>query len=480
MAQPSETPLTDDNVLFSNIDGELRSTEVESYCVNCGENGTTRFLLTVIPHFKEVVLMAFDCPHCGYRNNEIQSAATLAPLGMRLTLSIGVGDKTDIGRQVVKSEHATVRFDELDFEIPGSTQKGKLTTIEGLIQNAIEGLSQDQPHRKEVDPVVYEKVQQVIETLRDYSDAKKPFTFIIDDPAGNSHVENPYVPNFDPKSKLTHYKRTREMIEAMGYTWSDEQDGDGAGDGNTQELTTDELPFHEQIHSFQGACSHCHEPCETKMHMLDIPYFKEVIVMAVSCEHCGYKSNEVKAGGAISPQGKRITLKVTDADDLSRDILKSETCGVSIPEIELELMPGTLGGRFTTIEGLLTQVLGELEQRSEFISGDSADDADKKTFQKFLDNLNKVLKLEICPFTIILDDPLSNSHLQNPYAPDDDPNMTIEMFDRTWEQNENYGLNDIDVGDDHGDRHEAADEDAIEEDDEEDEADAAAATTHDE
>lgn len=35
--------------------------------------GTTRLLLTRIPHFKEVILMAFECPHCGNRNNEIQS-----------------------------------------------------------------------------------------------------------------------------------------------------------------------------------------------------------------------------------------------------------------------------------------------------------------------------------------------------------------------------------------------------------------------
>lgn len=47
------------------------------------------------------------------------------------------------------------------------------------------------------------------------------------------------------------------------------------------------------------------------------------------------------------------------------------------------------------------------------------------------------------PVTLILHDPLANSHLQNPYAPDADPNMTIEEFERSFEDNENYGLNDI-------------------------------------
>ena len=44
-----------------------------------------------------------------------------------------------------------------------------------------------------------------------------------------------------------------------------------------------------------------------------------------------------------------------------------------------------------------------------------------------------------------MDDPLANSYLQNLYAPDPDPNMEIENYDRSWEQNEELGLNDMKV-----------------------------------
>ena len=44
--------------------------------------------------------------------------------------------------------------------------------------------------------------------------------------------------------------------------------------------------------------------------------------MSTNCDKCGYRDNEVKSGAAISEQGKRITLKVEDREDLSRDILK--------------------------------------------------------------------------------------------------------------------------------------------------------------
>lgn len=37
-------------------------------------------------------------------------------------------------------------------------------------------------------------------------------------------------------------------------------------------------------------------------------------------------------------------------------VFQSETCFVSIPELEFELGMGLLGGKFTTLEGLLTDI----------------------------------------------------------------------------------------------------------------------------
>ena len=118
--------------------------------------------------------------------------------------------------------------------------------------------------------------------------------------------------------------------------------------------------------------------------------------------------------------------------------IQSESCGLEIPEIELLLQPGTLGGRFTTLEGILDQVYNEL---SEKVFSDAKSD---QTFEQFLAKLKAVTNAEH-PFTLILDDPLANSYLQNIYAPDPDPNMTIEEYERTWEQNEELGLNDMKV-----------------------------------
>lgn len=115
---------------------------------------------------------------------------------------------------------------------------------------------------------------------------------------------------------------------------------------------------------------------------------------------------------------------------------------MTIPEIDLHLQPGTLGGRFTTLEGLLNQVYEELDERA-FARGDAAV-GETNEIEKFLEKLKKVRQV-LVPYTIILDDPLNNSYIQNLYAPDDDPNMIVEVYDRSYEQNEDLGLNDIKV-----------------------------------
>jgi zinc finger protein len=185
------------------------------------------------------------------------------------------------------------------------------------------------------------------------------------------------------------------------------------------------------------------------MKPINIPYFKDVIIMSTNCYSCGYRDVEVKSGGKISAKGKRITLKVEagDEDALSRDLLKSDTCGLEIPEIELHLQPGTLGGRFTTVEGILNEIYDELSTKV-FRTGDSSnvgigqigrEDKDERGFADFLQGLKDVMAVKR-DFTLILDDPVSNSYLQNLNAPEPDPDMEIVEYERSEEQNDELGI----------------------------------------
>ena len=60
------------------------------------------------------------------------------------------------------------------------------------------------------------------------------------------------------------------------------------------------------------------------------------------------------------------------AEDLNRDVFKSDSCSLIIPEVGLELQSGTLGSMYTTVEGLLDKIITNMEESNPFGKGDSA------------------------------------------------------------------------------------------------------------
>lgn len=65
-------------------------------------------------------------------------------------------------------------------------------------------------------PEVYEKIEAYIKQLEKCMRAEMQFTLILDDPAGNSFVENPMAPQEDPNLQVSHYDRTEAQSEQVG------------------------------------------------------------------------------------------------------------------------------------------------------------------------------------------------------------------------------------------------------------------------
>ncbi|XP_062513023.1 zinc finger protein ZPR1-like [Corticium candelabrum] len=401
--------------------------------MKCRENGISRILLTRIPMFKEVVIISFACQHCGWENNEIQSAGRIQDEGIKIQLRIQ--NKKDISRQLVKTDAATVIIPELGFEIPAKSQQGEVTTIEGLLQRATEGLRQDQPVRKIMDPDVHDKIKVVITELEMCQSGGRLFTLELDDPSGNSFIENICAPKKDPQMTVMSYKRSAEQDILLGLR-ADDDTGRDQTEVAAGPITQDE------VLSFPTNCPECGSPCETRMKLVDIPHFKQVVIMALTCDRCGCKSNEVKSGGGVSEFGQRVTLKMTSKEDLSRDVLKSETAVVLIPELDVEVYCCSMGGKFTTLEGLLHDIKQELKKTAPFSFGDSARKDFVLQMKQFLQKLDKVISGEHL-VEVVIDDPAGNSYVQNPYAPDADPHMVLEQYERNYEQNEELGMNDM-------------------------------------
>ncbi|XP_076825439.1 zinc finger protein ZPR1-like [Clavelina lepadiformis] len=415
-------------------------TEIESLCVNCEKQGTTKFLFIKIPFYREVILSSFSCPHCFNSNNEIQSAGQIQVKGIRITLTVKKTE--DLDRQVVRSDVANVCIPELKFEIPASSQKGTLTTVEGIIQRAVDGLEHQQPLRRAMDPDMAEKLDKFIESLKKLLQLEESFTLTIDDPTGNSFVENPKAPCSDPNLKVMYYVRTLEQDQELGIKADTIEDPETEINGATpiaDETDNNELDLTNEVVSFPTNCPECHEPCTTNMKLVKIPHFKEVIIMATNCDKCGHRSNEVKSGSGFEPKGKIIKLHVTDPIDMSRDVLKSETCTILIPELDVETGGMAISGKFTTVEGLLGDLKDMMVGSNPFVGGDSDQSKKLIEFGKRLDEY----ATGNTPFTLILDDPNSNSFIQNICTPDPDPSLTEEEYVRSYEQNEMLGLNDM-------------------------------------
>ncbi|XP_053852800.1 zinc finger protein ZPR1 isoform X1 [Vidua macroura] len=433
-------------------DGEQQPAEIESLCMNCFRNGVTRLLLTRIPFFKEIIVSSFSCPSCSWSNTEIQAAGRIQEQGVRYTLA--VSSRQDMNREVVKTECASARIPELDFEIPAFSQKGVLTTIEGIIDRAVAGLEQDQPARRATDKEVARKIDEFIGKLRQLKEVNSPFTFVLDDPSGNSFVENPRAPQRDEALVVAHYRRSPQQCALLGLEVSGAAPAPRGPRSREQELTPplqgeegEARPpdaaedLRDEVLQFNTNCPECNAPASTNMKLVQIPHFKEVIIMATNCDSCGHRTNEVKSGGAIEPQGTRITLRITDPSDMTRDILKSETCSVEIPELEFELGMGALGGKFTTLEGLLKDIR-ELVEKNPFSLGDSSTPSRTGKLQEFIGRLQDIIEGK-AQAHFIMDDPAGNSYLQNVYAPEEDPELRVQRYERSFEQNEELGLNDM-------------------------------------
>jgi zinc finger protein len=78
----------DDDTLYVDINPDNPITEIESLCMNCEKSGITKIMMTKIPFFKEIIIMAFECPHCFYKSSEVQHGQSLADHGIHFELNV--------------------------------------------------------------------------------------------------------------------------------------------------------------------------------------------------------------------------------------------------------------------------------------------------------------------------------------------------------------------------------------------------------
>jgi len=206
--------------------------------------------------------------------------------------NVKITDRRDLNRQIVRSATCEVTFPDFELTLP-PTNKGQLTTVEGLVRDVIADLSMDQPIRRIQAPEAYTKIQALLERLiacvgdepntEDASagstETKKnvpitPFILTLEDPAGNSFVE--FIDGMsDPKWTMKTYPRTLDQNIALGLISAEDA---AARKEEMKSALVDEavnVPVSDdEIFVFPGICSSCAKQIHTYMKKVNIPYFK--------------------------------------------------------------------------------------------------------------------------------------------------------------------------------------------------------------
>ena len=75
-----------------------------------------------------------------------------------------------------------------------------------------------------------------------------------------------------------------------------------------------------------------------------IPFYRDVIISSFSCEHCHCINNGIESANRIQDNGVKYKLKITDAKDLNRELVKSDYAMFQIPLVNFEIPQRTQKG----------------------------------------------------------------------------------------------------------------------------------------
>ena len=105
-------------------------------------------------------------------------------------------------------------------------------------------------------------------------------------------------------------------------------------------------------------CPICQNTGEVYMiaHIDEIPYFGEHTQVTVMCHSCGWKQTDF-----IPAEGQKAgcwSLLIDDSKQLKSRIVRSSSCTINIPELELQVNPGSSStGYVSNVEGVLNRFL---------------------------------------------------------------------------------------------------------------------------
>ena len=166
------------------------------------------------------------------------------------------------------------------------------------------------------------------------------------------------------------------------------------------------------------ACPMCQKEGQLAMmaHVDEIPYFGEHTQVTVLCHACGWRQTDFIPAEGRKPGG--WNFEITSQKDLNARVIRSSSCTVSIPELDLEVNPGgNATGYVTNMEGLLNRFIKIIEMVMKDL--DETEEENLSTLRNMLHRLENA-GLEGEGLLVELLDPHGLSQILHPDAVDRD------------------------------------------------------------
>ncbi len=151
-------------------------------------------------------------------------------------------------------------------------------------------------------------------------------------------------------------------------------------------------------------CPICQEEIIMHWQRDNIPYFGDVMYVTGVCESCKFRFTDTMILASKEPM--RYELSIESSEDLDARVIRSTSGTIHIPELGIDVEPGTVSQSYVTnIEGVLQRVMNVLITASKW----AAEDEEKfARSQELMSILGEVMEGKR-KVTLVIEDPLGNS-----------------------------------------------------------------------
>lgn len=154
----------------------------DKYITSCPSCGSSSFSLIEFsyktPFFGEILILSGKCSKCGYRYFDSLNIEEHRPVMFILK----VHEHKELNSMVIKSTTAKIEIPELGITIePGPSAKAYISTVEGVLYRVLDVLEAYPAENREK---YVARKKEIMEAIN----GKVRFTFILEDPYGNSLI----------------------------------------------------------------------------------------------------------------------------------------------------------------------------------------------------------------------------------------------------------------------------------------------------